>query len=327
MTQTTRTKLAEVIAEMLVENTGRHMLDSGGSNGRMWQRNQQGAGDDPVAYFESLPESHFHWPCVYPHPNFRTADTIADGLGRAELNITHNVFHWLTGEGLADYNTDMDEAFFAFAATREDDGWLPIMEDFPHHWAELRAIEELVAEFPSPQWTEDAILEFYKRPAGIYGDGDPFIVNTYNGEDALSQTLQYLWFEWDGEAYVLLQIHGGADVRGGYTAPRAFDAGDDGIAILDNARGGCGCTKCEARWYTDDAGSHWYADDDCPELHELPAREGTQVDAAFLNATSGVLVGDELPSIIIEQRGQYASDDTIVWCPICGEGILEPYPY
>lgn len=30
---------AEVIASMLTENTGRHMLDSGGAYGRNWERN------------------------------------------------------------------------------------------------------------------------------------------------------------------------------------------------------------------------------------------------------------------------------------------------
>lgn len=30
----------KIIRGMLKENTGTHMLDSGGDNGRMWQRNQ-----------------------------------------------------------------------------------------------------------------------------------------------------------------------------------------------------------------------------------------------------------------------------------------------
>ena len=30
----------KVIQAMLKENTGKHFLDSGGDNGRMWQRNQ-----------------------------------------------------------------------------------------------------------------------------------------------------------------------------------------------------------------------------------------------------------------------------------------------
>ncbi len=75
---------------------------------------------------------------------------------------------------------------------------------------------------------------------GIYNDGEPFTHNTYNGEDLLSQTLQFIYWTDEDGAHVLLQIHGGADVRGGYTDARVFDVGgpmgDDGTEIFDNAR-------------------------------------------------------------------------------------------
>jgi hypothetical protein len=65
-----------------------------------------------------------------------------------------------------------------------------------------------------------------------------YMVNTYNGEDALSQVLQYCQFETEsGDWYVLLQIHGGCDVRGGYTDPVAFRiCGDDEYCLSDNAK-------------------------------------------------------------------------------------------
>ena len=47
--------------------------------------------------------------------------------------------------------------------------------------------------------------------------------NTYNGDSDLSQVLQGVWLEdQDGDTYLLLQIHGGADVRGGYTDAKLF---------------------------------------------------------------------------------------------------------
>jgi hypothetical protein len=46
--------------------------------------------------------------------------------------------------------------------------------------------------------------------------------NTYNGESDLSQVLQGTDIEIEGESYVLLQIHNGADVRGGYTDAKLF---------------------------------------------------------------------------------------------------------
>ena len=50
-------------------------------------------------------------------------------------------------------------------------------------------------------------------------------VNTYNGECFLDQTLQYKVFSFFGDedkVYIALQIHGGCDVRGGYTDTKIF---------------------------------------------------------------------------------------------------------
>jgi len=50
---------------------------------------------------------------------------------------------------------------------------------------------------------------------------EPF--NTCNGDSDLSQVLQGAWLEdADGDTYLLLQIHGGCDVRGGYTDAKLF---------------------------------------------------------------------------------------------------------
>ena len=46
--------------------------------------------------------------------------------------------------------------------------------------------------------------------------------NTYNHESNLSQVLQFTAIKLLGEHYVILQIHGGCDVRGGYTDARLF---------------------------------------------------------------------------------------------------------
>ena len=52
---------------------------------------------------------------------------------------------------------------------------------------------------------------------------EPF--NTYDGDSDLSQVLQGAWLEdADGDTYLLLQIHGGCDVRGGYTDAKLFKA-------------------------------------------------------------------------------------------------------
>lgn len=344
------------LAEMLTTSTGIHMLDSGMASGRAWQRNQAKVGDnDPVDVFEAEYESKWGWPTVYNRGLWKQglgniepthlppAERLAlHEQGRAELHPTHNVYHWLY-ETLNDYNVEMDAIFQQFAdlPDNEYEGWLVLMETFPNYWAEHVARQEAVEEAKhhveddSDITDYDSVMDlidgltdsFMVKPSGLYGEGEEsMIVNTYNGEDCLSQTLQYGYFEHNGESYVLLQIHGGADVRGGYTRPVAFDVDDMDMSILDNARGGCGCDKCDARWYTDDAGSHWYADNERPDLHELPARVGDFVTQGFLNAQSGLLMEGELPTIVIEEHGKYA-ETNIVRCPMCPTGTLEPYFY
>tara|TARA_R100001440_G_scaffold74159_1_gene99392 strand:+ start:442 stop:1029 length:588 start_codon:yes stop_codon:yes gene_type:complete len=48
------------------------------------------------------------------------------------------------------------------------------------------------------------------------------IYNSYNWDSDLSQTIQYQFLNIDGYCYVLIQIHNGADVRGGYTSAKLF---------------------------------------------------------------------------------------------------------
>jgi len=47
--------------------------------------------------------------------------------------------------------------------------------------------------------------------------------NSCNWESNLSQVIQWTTLERDGAHYVLLQVHGGADVRGGYTDAKLFE--------------------------------------------------------------------------------------------------------
>lgn len=46
--------------------------------------------------------------------------------------------------------------------------------------------------------------------------------NSYNGESSLSQVIQGTYVRIAGNSYVVLQIHGGCDVRGGYTDAKLF---------------------------------------------------------------------------------------------------------
>lgn len=98
--------------------------------------------------------------------------------------------------------------------------------------------------------------EFTKLLKDRY-EGKSFGYNTYNGESNLSQVLQYnmITESYLDEPLILLQIHNGCDVRGGYTKPRIFKL-DNYYEWLPNDQdinANCDC----AEYYTDDS-YHWY---------------------------------------------------------------------
>ena len=211
-TQTTE----QVVSEMLKENTGRALLDSGDYYGRHWEQNQS-------RKFQDEPEAWIQ----------------ADG---DELIVSLNVYHFLIRA--LEYAPGIDRAFHEWSDRPEnkDKYWLELMEEFPNIYAKKTGQEV----------------------GGLYGEGAPFTVNTYNGDDLLSQVIQYHYFEIDGDPFALLQIHNGCDVRGGYTQPRAFRVYDDDLSIFDNARADIICENGHG-WHTDD-GYHWYPHSDEPEL-------------------------------------------------------------
>ena len=162
----------KLIYSMLVENTGKHFLDSGGTDGRMWQRNQIKTIDD----FYNEPEEIYYFDETYK-----------------DLQRTVSVFHYLTN------NHEIDE----------------ICEDFnklntnPNNWNANADIYGVSKE----AW-KDLQLSAFKLGSEVK---ILHTFNTYNYDSDLSQVLQGSHLEIDGELYTLIQIHGGADVRGGYT--------------------------------------------------------------------------------------------------------------
>lgn len=162
-----RTK--ELIFSMLTENTGTHMLDSGGAYGRNWERNQSKTIED----FENEPEEIYTW----------------DGY---DVRRTVSVFHYLS-------QLEQDEICEEFNAMPCEDwdaeGNVYGVSDKQWKWLNWQANDDLMV-----------ISTF----------------NTYNGNSDLSQVLQGSWLELNGEQYLLLQVHGGCDVRGGYTDAKLF---------------------------------------------------------------------------------------------------------
>ena len=85
------------------------------------------------------------------------------------------------------------------------------------------------------------------------------VSNTYNWENLLSQGLQFLTFYDENEdMYIILQIHNGCDIRGGYTKPRFFKVLEEDYFFLamSDVHAYCDCKSL----YSDDSGYHWYDD-------------------------------------------------------------------
>ena len=221
--EATITDTQRVLADMLTENTGSHMLDSGGAYGRHWERNQgqtvEGMLDAPSAYFQG------------------TSDGECWGF-------TVDVFHFL--DARVEYNAELTEDFQAFAELPENksEGWLALMEE----WAEGR----------SDEWRT---------------------FNSYNDETLLSQTIQGTVFPVADDWFVLLQIHGGCDVRGGYTAPRVFRIVHDDMGDGFDLYWGWNSALVyagENRWYYDMGGWIDLADGvpiDGPDTEDFRRRE------------------------------------------------------
>ena len=145
---------------------------------------------------------------------------------------------------------------------------------------------------------------------GIYGEGDPVTVNTYNHDSLVDQILQYTYFEIEEQGYVLLQIHGGCDARGGYTAPKAFRCNIEGSpSIFDDGEATITCKGGDHRWYY--SGGDWdtdhYEDKDERELDEFPIVKETAYHQVYEH--------DRVPKVLWQ-------DAEGVHCPLCG-GILE----
>ena len=131
--------------------------------------------------------------------------------------------------------------------------------------------------------------------------------NTANNEDLLSQVIQYDVLDVDGDSYVFLQIHGGCDIRGGYTAPRLF-AIEDPFEMGDNAAleasyrvdppqdetlPGMEYYPDPEWWNTYDGGYSWDpADSSARPLHFVEASEMNKDGVVDPHAITAIMGGD-----------------------------------
>lgn len=157
--------------------------------------------------------------------------------------------HWQRNEGLtvadfdamprqthsADYGTELN--VYHYLAER-----LTFAPEVDAAWREFDNLRPELSWYESmDEWLDS--LEVPAEGAGDYYSDARFSFNSYNVESLLSQTIQFTKFGLEGRIFVLLQIHGGADVRGGYTRPRVFEVHDDCFG-LDTTDSTWSCVPC-----------------------------------------------------------------------------------
>lgn len=249
------TETQRVLAAMLTENTGMHMLDSGFGSGRHWQKNQ---GRDVRAFIDA--------------PEVRVS----------EYGVSIELFHYLNER--VQYEPEEDRLFAEFAneESRKGQSW-------------LSCAAEYAAKYPT-QFSCGSFL-------------------TYNTEsDLLTQGFQCHPFTRGAHDYVLIAIHGGADIRGGYTQPRVFsltcedagfgwDIGDLTITSSDDRKGESVCLDVRDGYLTDpDSGNRIQSSDPRSEWWNI---------WALREPKSGEPVWDA-------EAGRWRAPD--------GDGFIEFYP-
>lgn len=217
----------EAIVNMLTENTGTHFLDSGGAYGRNWERNQE--------------------------RDFKSEPPIKAEVYKDEVVITKNVFHFLNRFLLVTKKSKKYQRLLDMYEKGHYTRYLKMTGDVIEKYARARGY--ITGE-------EKTWIQVMEEFADIHDTGNEFnsgIYNTYNGDDMLSQTLQFCFFENEDGEFIILQIHQGADVRGGYGTPKIFEASyEDIICAKNDIDAKCDCCS----WYSDDCGYHWYLGED-----------------------------------------------------------------
>lgn len=160
----TITDTQRIVYQMMTENTGIHMLDSGGGSGRMWQRNQQHGIED----FINQPRAWLDY--------------------GANISIFHFFSEFLT------HDEKMQDEISMVAESLPNESWFGVRQAF---------IEAKIDQ----HWTFENTYNTYNDPDSIH------LSQIFEGSDLVDP---------NGERLLIVMLHNGADVRGGYTMPYAF---------------------------------------------------------------------------------------------------------
>lgn len=257
-----RAMTAAALRPMFVEDTGRVLIDSGDAYGRQFQhRRAHPPEKEPYAKLKG--KVH------------RWKDREGKEHRRFEMDGRINCM-WFLHEHLT-YSARMTRKFTQFAEEPDNQN---------RHWLEL--MEDFAASRPGA--------------SGLYGEGAPITGYTYNYQTLLDQDYQMVYFEevvgsepdirWDAATnkpidpagkrravrrnFVVLQIHGGCDARWGFTRPRVFEVDEGNDTKILWPTDGMLWARTGERYYTDDGGANWYAEN--YEVEAVAKAKGVKVE-------------------------------------------------
>lgn len=312
----------KILFDMFVENTGRHFLDSGSAYGRNWERNQSKTIQDFLDSSGSV-EGYVHEnkldACIYisTFHFLRERLDFEPGLGRLMDIFAESDSH------LESYNRrnvyELREEFPAWLRERAD-----------RLYEQRSADEDWDGDMTDPESDYD-LRDFCSanESRSDWTIENPVTENTYNYDTFLDQTILFTAWQGDCDAYVVLQIHGGCDVRGGYTMPVPFRiSGYDGLySFLDYSSCTVFCSECYAGWYFDSPSGcepNDYASVDDPfDISALKFESDIEASDIAKKTCHSYVDDHDIDENSI--RVIVATDGS-VFCPCCGKGKLQAAP-
>lgn len=254
----------DVIARMLTENTGRHMLDSGGAYGRHWERNQ---GRD----FTKEPAA--------------TVD-----FRHGEIDVTRNVYHFLVSR--LDYAPRWQRHFDALARMMPEDGWGTIIAT----WWERLGLHHTVGGGPYGEgftpwsgytYNEDNLLsQDIMYSWGTIDDACVVVLQIHNGCDARG-------------GFTAPRIFFADDSFADWSRASISCAGDPTFNPNQLVIAGTVPVECEHHMWDTDDGSRWSANEATCDLDDVETftshdvENGVDGDTLDSRKGTGVMVVDD----------------------------------
>jgi len=225
-------KLKELIIGMLKENTGVHMLDSGGAYGRHWERNQKRDFDKEPA-------------CILEADNYQNVPTIS---------ISYNLYHYLVNY------LEYDEVCEKFNKEFKDFCNLPkYKEESYYHCLGEWVKDKRFSEVDSINtYNHESLLDQVIQYTHFkYGGEDYIALQIHNGCDVrggytdpvifIVPEMDYFCLaEFDCYLYAKYPLDPNQKILEGIEPPKE--------------------SYC---WDSDDCGYHWYGNDNEPELTKV----------------------------------------------------------